>query len=255
MSLPIWTPAALSSSVRPYSGMAWRVVEAQHRVSTLRLVDTLAEQHLLEEILDESKPVVPAECQGLDYLLATPFRYGAAYPHGSRFRRVGRTPGVFYAAENVDTAIAELAFYRVLFFAESPETEFPEGAADYTAFSVALETERMLDLTGPPLSSDEARWSDLVDYAACQALADAARGAEVALLRYRSVRDPAHGANVAVLSCRAFARPAPLARQTWKIRPGPARVQALCDFPVASLEFAVSEFAADPRLSSLRRRS
>lgn len=253
MSLPIWTPAALSSSARSYSGTAWRLVEAQHRVSTLRLVDTLAEQQLLEEILDESKPVVPAECQGLDYLLSTPFRYGAAYPHGSRFRRAGRTLGVFYAAENIETAVAELAFYRLLFFAESPRTEFPAGAADYTAFSVALEADRMLDLTTPPLSGDEARWSDLVDYIACQALADAARGAEVGLLRYQSVRDPESGANLAVLNCRAFARPAPLSRQTWKIRTGTDRVQALCDFPVASIEFVVAEFAADLRLSGLRR--
>jgi hypothetical protein len=252
MSLPIWTPAALSSSALPYTGTAWRLVEAQHRVSTLRLVDTLAEQQLLEEILDQSKPVVPAECQGLDYLLSTPFRYGAAYPKGSRFRRAGRTLGVFYAAEAVETAIAELAFYRVLFFAESPETEFPESAADYTAFSVALDVEHMADLTAPPLSADAASWSDPVDYTACQNLADAARSAEVVLLRYQSVRDPGRGANLAVLSCRAFARPVPLSRQTWRIRLDPDRVQALCDFPVVSLEFAVAGFAADPRLSGLR---
>ncbi|WP_137152273.1 RES family NAD+ phosphorylase [Devosia sp. FKR38] len=248
MSLPIWTPAALSSSARPYAGTAWRLVEAQHRVSTLRLVDNLAEQHLLEQILDESKPTVPAECQGLDYLLAAPFRYGAAYPHGSRFRRAGKTLGVFYAAEAVETAVAELAFYRVLFFAESPDTDPPKGAADYTAFSVELDTALALDLTAPPLSGDAALWSDPVDYAACQSLADAARSASVNILRYQSVRDPARGANLAVLSCSAFARPAPLARQTWKIRLGPGLVQALCDFPRASLEFAIADFAADPRL-------
>jgi hypothetical protein len=217
------------------------------------LVESLAEQQLLEEILDESKPVLPAECLGLDYLLATPFRYGAVYPHGSRFRRAGKTLGVFYAAEAIETAVAELAFYRVLFFAESPDTQLPEGAADYTAFSVALDADRMLDLTAPPLSADEALWSDPVDYTACQSLADAARGADVAVLRYWSVRDPARGANLAVLSCRAFARPAPLSRQTWRIRIGPGRVQALCDFPRASLEFAIVDFAADPRLSGLRR--
>lgn len=249
MSLPIWTPAALSSSARPYTGTVWRLVEAQHRVSTLRLVDNLAEQHLLEQILDDSKPTVPAECQGLDYLLAAPFRYGAAYPHGSRFRRAGKTLGVFYAAEAVETAVAELAFYRVLFFAESPDTDPPQGAADYTAISVELGVERALDLTAPPLSADAALWTSRVDYTACQSLADAARSAEISILRYQSVRDPARGANLAVLSCSAFARPAPLVRQTWKIRIGRDRVQALCDFPRASLEFAIADFAADPRLS------
>jgi hypothetical protein len=110
---------------------------------------------------------VPADCQGLDYLLLTPFRYGAVYPHGSRFRRAGKALSVFYAAETIETAIAELAFYRVLFFAESPGTELPEGAADYTAFSVALDVDRMFDLTLEPLSADATLWSDLVDYTAC----------------------------------------------------------------------------------------
>ena len=48
-------------------------------VSTLKLVDTLAEQALLEDILEESKPPVPPECRHLHYLLSTPFRYGAPY--------------------------------------------------------------------------------------------------------------------------------------------------------------------------------
>ena len=53
----------------------------------MALVDTMAEQQRLEQLLDESKPPVPPECRSLHYLLATPFRYGAPYPGGSRFRR------------------------------------------------------------------------------------------------------------------------------------------------------------------------
>ncbi len=99
MSLPIWTPAALASEARAYRRHVWRLVEAQHRVSTLKLVDTLEEQALLEDLIEATKPALPPEARGLDYLLATPFRYDAPYPVGSRFRRAGRTPGVFYAAE------------------------------------------------------------------------------------------------------------------------------------------------------------
>src|SRR3954449_10967826 len=95
MSSRTWTPAALSSERRTLSGLCWRVVEAQHRVSTLKLVDTLAEQELLERLIEETKPAVPPECRHLHYLLATPFRYGAAYPTGSRFRRDGHTDGVY----------------------------------------------------------------------------------------------------------------------------------------------------------------
>jgi len=62
-------------------------VEAQHIVSTMALVDTIAEQHLLEDLLERSKPLVPPECRDLHDLLAIPFRYGAPYP-------AGRTSGV-----------------------------------------------------------------------------------------------------------------------------------------------------------------
>lgn len=248
MSLPIWTPAALSSEARSFSGPVWRFVEAQHRVSTLKLVDTLDEQALLEDLLEESKPVLPPECAGLDYLLATPFRYGAVYPHGSRFRRAGRTLGVYYAGLSVETALSEMAFYRLLFFAESPATPLPANAADYTAFSALVETGAAIDLTAPPLDRDTALWTHPTDYAACQALADGARAAGLAAIIYRSVRDPAGGANMALLTASAFAAPRPVERQTWRIRLSPLGVQALCDHPPRRIGFSREDFRGDPRI-------
>ena len=118
MSSPTWTPAALRSELRPYEQRVWRVVEAQHHFSTRKIVDTATEQNLLEDLIEKAKPPVPIECRGLDWLLSTPFRYDAPYPIGSRFRRAGRTAGVFYAAETPETAVAEMAFHRLLFFAE-----------------------------------------------------------------------------------------------------------------------------------------
>ena len=251
MSSPIWTRVALSSEFRRFDGACWRLVEAQHRVSTLKLTDTLAEQALLEDLIEETKPAVPPECRHLDFLLATPFRYGAVYPKGSRFRRAGRTPGVYYAAESPTTAVAEMAFYRLLFFAESPATPWPSDAAEYTAFSAAVSTARLLDLTGEPLSEDSLLWTDLTDYGPCQSFADAARAADADVIRHRSVRDPARGANLAILMCRAFAKPAPVARQTWRIRLSPSGVQALCEFPRQGVEFPRDAFATDPRIAAL----
>ncbi|NGQ91381.1 RES family NAD+ phosphorylase [Rhodobacter sp. HX-7-19] len=250
MSPPIWTPDALRSEARALSGRAWRFVEAQHRVSTLKLVDTLAEQAVLEDILDATKPPLPAECRALDYLLATPFRY-RPYPAGSRFRRAGLTPGVWYGAETPEVAAAEMAFYRTLFYAESPATPFPDDAAEYTAFAADLATPLALDLTAGRLAADSALWTHPTDYAPCQALADAARGLGVGILRYRSVRDPGGGANLAVLTCRAFAAPQPTDRQTWRIRIGPAGVQALREHPRLGLEFPPGSFATDPRLAGM----
>ena len=74
------------------------------------LVDTLDEQALLEQLLEGSKPPLPSGAAGLHWLLFTPFRYPPP-PSGSRFR--GQTdPGVFYGADEVETACAELGFWR-----------------------------------------------------------------------------------------------------------------------------------------------
>jgi RES domain len=251
MSSPIWTHDALPSEFRAIATSCWRVVEAQHHVSTLKLTDTLAEQELLEQIIEETKPSLPPECAGLDYLLATPFRYGAVYPTGSRFRRAGRTEGVFYAAEKVQTGLAELAFYRLLFFAESPDTPWPRTAAEYTAFSAQIRSPHMLDLTLPPFDVDHKKWTALTDYAPCQAFAEAARKAEADVICYSSVRDPGKGHNLAVLRCRAFARKSVISRQSWRLGIGKAGIRALCEHPRLSIAFLPESFSADPRLATL----
>jgi hypothetical protein len=249
MPSPTWTPDALSSEARAYQGRCWRLVEAQHRVSTLKLVDTLDEQRLLEDLIEETKPPVPPECRHLDYLFSTPFRYGALYPHGSRFRRAGRTLGVYYAAEEPRAAVAEMAFYRLLFFAESPGTPWPSDSGEYTAFAAVVASERSLDLTTAPLAH-RVRWSHLTDYAATQDLADAARAASIELIRYQSARDRHAGANLALLTCLAFAEPRPVERQTWRLRLSASGIQAICEFPDMRIGFDRSAFVADPRIAA-----
>ena len=78
---------------------------------------------------------------------------------GSRFRRAGLTEGVFYAAEEPHTAVAEIVFYRLLFYAESPGTPWPQNAAEYTAFSAAYATRKAIDLTAGKLQRDKALWT------------------------------------------------------------------------------------------------
>jgi hypothetical protein len=224
-------------------------VEAQHLVSTLKVVDSLPEQAVLEEELETTKPLIPLECRHLHYLLATPFRYNSVYPIGSRFRRAGRTPGVFYASESPTTAVAELAFHRLLFFAASPDTAIPPNASEFTMFAAAIGTPRGLDLTVAPLARDRKIWVDPTEYGPCQVLADTARQAEIEVMRYESVRDPDGGVNVAVLSCRAFSTKAPQSRQTWRLRISPLGVQALCELLRVRLEFPRTLFASDPRIA------
>lgn len=226
------------------------MVEAQHHVATLKLVDSVAEQRVLEDLIDGSKPAVPPECRHLDYLLYTPFRYGP-YRTGSRFRRAGLTAGVFYAAETPATAAAEIAFYRLLFFAESPDTPWPANPAEYTCFAAVFAAKRAIDLTSKPFASARARWMHPSEYGPCQALADVARSARIEAIRYASVRDPV-GRNLALLTCRAFTRRQPVSLQTWRIHLGASGVLAICEAPRMGLSFDRSTFAADPRIAGLR---
>ncbi len=244
------TPAALRSELRSYERRVWRAVEGQHLVSTRKIVDTNTEQRVLEDLIQATKPAVPADCLHLDYLLSTPFRYRADY-WGSRFRRSGATPGVFYAAEEPETAVAEMAFHRLLFFAESPATPWPVNPSEYTGFSASVRTARSLDLIRPPLSADRAAWRDPIDYSRCQALAHAAREAGAEILRYQSVRDPEGRACAAVLVCAAFAETFPLDYQTWRIGVGAGGAYAIRECPRTQIEFGRTAFAAAPRISAM----
>lgn len=252
MSSNTWTPAALSSEARALSGLCWRVVEAQHHVSTLKLTDSVDEQKVLEDLIEATKPLIPPACRHLHYLLATPFRYGAAYPAGSRFRRAGHTDGVFYASETPETAAAEITFHRLLFFAESPATPWPANPAEYTAFSTQYATKKSIDLTKGKFASGKSAWMHTTDYGPCQDLADAARAAKIQIIRYASVRDPRHGMNIALLACTAFAKSRPLKQQTWRIRLSEAGAQAICEAPKAGITFDRAAFAGDPRIGKMR---
>jgi len=244
-------PDTLKKLARRASGRCWRAVEAQHRVSTMKLTDNAAEQTLLEQVLEETKPALPPDCRHLAYLLATPFRYGAPYPAGSRFRRAGLTPGVFYASAHPETAMAELAFHRLLFFADSPATPFPRNPGEYTVFAADYATPRALDLTRPPLARRRAQWMHPQDYGPCQALADAARAAKIELLLYASVRDPQHRLNVALLTGRAFVKPKETARQSWRLHLSAQGVRAVCEAPRLSLDFDRAAFAGDARIAKM----
>jgi hypothetical protein len=252
MSSSTWTPAALSSEARPLEGRCWRAVEAQHHVSTAKLTDTADETNRLEDLIDATKPAVPEEYRHLNYLLFTPFRYGAPYPTGTRFRRPGMAPGVFYASATARTAMTEMAFHRLLFFAESPATPWPANLGEYTAFAVDYAAGRAIDLTTPPFDADRALWTRPADYTACQTLADAAHAADIDVIRYESVRDPPHGINLAILSCDAFAQPDHVDRQSWHIALNARGARLVCEFPRVIVDFDRDAFAADPRIARLK---
>jgi hypothetical protein len=225
----MWTPTALATEADTYRGSVWRVVEAQHRISTNRLANSLSDQARLEVLAEAAKPDLPKSAQGLHYLLASPFRYG----HGSasRFRRANERPGIFYASETEATAIAETAYWRLRFYTRSPGFEPPSTTSEHTSFTADIATPRALDLTRAPFSERLDAWTDRSDYSACQEFATAAREATITLLRSVSARDPNQGCNAIVLDPAAFASSTPTIRRTWHLRFEQGRLSALAAFP------------------------
>ncbi|MEP6546492.1 MAG: RES family NAD+ phosphorylase [Gammaproteobacteria bacterium] len=209
MSSSTWTPRAVESESRRAQRRLWRAVEAQHIASTLRLVDSVEEQLLLERLLDASKPPVPPDAGDLHYLLATPFRYTS--PVGSRFRAPANA-GIWYGAEAQRTACAELGYWRWRFLRDS-EVLQTLGPSPQTVFRAGIDG-HLVDLTEMPFKRSRVQWTHPDDYAASQAFAGVAREANVDAIRYESVRDPLHGAALAVLR-PCFKPRKPLEQQTW----------------------------------------
>jgi len=210
----MWTPTALSSEARPMSGSAWRVVEDQHTSSSRKLVDSIDEHDVLEEILEENKPGYLPGTERLHYLLKTPFRYKPPKKHGSRFRRPMEKMGVFYCSEKIRTALAEYTYHRLRFFRDSPETIFPENEETLTLFTVTFSTDHCLNLMEPNLNNDEAHWLSN-DYLPTQELALNGRKAGIKLITYQSCRDTQPGINHAILEPSAFKSKNPTSQQTW----------------------------------------
>lgn len=252
MSSNIWTPEELSFNAHSDRGVCWRAVEAQHYISTAKLTDTAEEQSRLESLIEASKPAVPDECRHLHYLLFTPFRYGAPYPHGSRFRRAGLSDGVFYGSVLSASAMIELAFYRLLFYAESPATKWPSEPGEFSAFAAEYAVGRAIDLTQPPFSKHVAVWTNPADYSECQQFAEAARDTGIGVIKYQSARDPNSGTNLAILTCKAFARNEPIGRETWHIQVSASGVRIICEFPRLVMNFDRTTFAKDPRIATMK---
>lgn len=221
--------------------MVWRVVEAQHRISTNRLATNPERQAVLEQLADEVKPALPESARHLDFLLAAPFRYG--HRQASRFRQAHERPGIFYSAETEATAIAEAAYWRLRFYSRSPGFAPPTATVEHSSFYTKVACDRALDLRAPPFAAQEASWTDPLDYSACQELATSARDADTALIRTISVRDPQRRYNVVILAPSAFAERAPHIKQTWHFRYQDGRLLALSAFPSTEhFEFTASGF-------------
>jgi hypothetical protein len=192
---------ALRALAHPVDGVCWRVVETQETAATVSITSSQADQFRLEELLDASKPPVPADAAGLSYLLSTPFRY-PPLDYGSRFGSVFER-GIFYASTHLQTSFAESAVYLWLFRAAlvdiGPLSEIRDERSSY---SVKLRTVSGIKLCATAFDGIRAelirpdRWSD------SQAFGSSLRAAAIGALWYPSAR--IDGENVAIFEPGVF---------------------------------------------------
>ena len=222
MSPSIWTRCAGSSRVRRLGGAFRRVVEAQFRNSTRKLVDSDEEQALLEELLDtHAKLPVPDGFAGLHYLLYTPFRH-PPLRNGSRFG-TRRERGILYGARELPTAFAEVAYYRLLFL-EGSEAALGVVTVELTAFAFGIAASRGVDLTRAPFAQLEEEISSKTSTAASQQLGREMRDAAVECCVYLSARDAGRGHCIAVFE-NVFKPQRPSGEERWTCAASRERVE------------------------------
>lgn len=219
----LWQGCDGPSWLRPLDLRPWRVVESQARASTRKLVDSLEEQDLLEELVDRVKPPLPRwpELQGLHFLLSTPFRH-PPLRNGSRFG-TRFEPGIWYGSRALGTAFAEVAYYRLVFL-EGTTAQLGSISAELSAFRAKVRTSRGIDLTSPPFDAYVAAISSKTSYAVPQELGYEMRESRVEVFVYQSARDAARGSNVG-LFVPAFAEKTPSLPESWLCRAERARVE------------------------------
>jgi hypothetical protein len=211
-------------------------VQDQQMVGTRKLVDSVEEQELLEELIDGVKPPAPRGpgIAGLHYLLATSFRY-PPLRHGSRFGT--RTePSLWYGSEALRTAFAEVAYYRLVFLAGTTAALELPLMVDLTAFQARLRGKRFTDLAAPPFDAVADRISSPTRYEVAQGLGAEMRAAGIEVFRYRSARDREGGANLGVFSALAFASKSPFNFVNW-----------LCVVTADEVEFSHKRFGGRNR--------
>ncbi|MCA9320347.1 MAG: RES family NAD+ phosphorylase [Salinibacterium sp.] len=195
----------------------WRMVEAQHHISTLALVDDVQEQAVLEDLLEAVKPPLPSDggFERLHYLLATPFRY-PPLRYGSRFgTRAER--GIWYGALEERTSMAEVAYYRLLFLEGSTE-DLGIMRTEHSLFQAQVRTDQGIDLCRPPFDRQKSALASPTSHVASQRLGRTLREGGIEAFVYPSARDREGGACLGVFDPRAFARKSPIQRviPTWR---------------------------------------
>ncbi len=202
MSSNIWTPHDIAAEARAWQGVLWRMESMQAIASTMKLVDTNAEQDVLETLLARS------ERPGLDHSpisprLRTLFKQ-SPLPTGSRFQT--RTdPGVMVGADSPNAACAELGYWRWRFLADCTGLDRLDPSP-CRALEVDIAA-RAIDMRIAAFDAQGKRRQYPKLPQATRAFAQAARAARIGAILYKPAHQSGTGCCIALLSAAAIASP------------------------------------------------
>jgi hypothetical protein len=209
-----WDACGGVNAIRSIGGVLFRMVESQEQVATMGYVDSLEEQSLLEEMLEQNKPPCPDGADAYHYLLKTPFRY-PPLEWGSRFGSQAE-PALFYGAASIPTTLAESAYYRFVFWHSIDAEPIKEKLnSEHTLFSVKYKTANGVQLQHPPFDAHAETLTHPSSYLATRQLGSDMREAGVEAFEYLSARDHDRGICTGLFTPAVFTRKEPSARSQW----------------------------------------
>lgn len=231
--MSVWSVCNGSSHITKISSDVFRVCESQEDVATMNIVGSLADQSVLENMIEASKP---GSLVG-HYLVSTPFRY-PPLQYGSRF---GGTfePSLFYGSQSVEGCFTETAYYRFLFFSAYASANVVKNG--YTSFSFKAVSEFSIDLTQDPFQAFAKDLLSPSNYGVTQELGSEIRSAGVKLIRYQSARSIKPNVNIALFDRSPVITEPSLMRQ-WFCCTRKDSVEFLAQDRKGRFSFAISDF-------------
>ena len=198
-----WTPChRLIASRFPTVGLYGDIARPED-LDVVFAIEALTNPRVRQELgaLSLVPPADRASGPGATLIMAA---FTQLNPEGSRFS--DGTFGVYYAADTLDTAIAEVSHHRATFLARTAE---PEIDVDLRWIQADLRSQKVHDIRATSVqTSDLADIYDPDQYGASQLLGRALRERGSVALAYDSVRH-AGGQCVAVFVPRALTRAKP----------------------------------------------
>ena len=239
-----WKGLIEESGMSKISGSMFRIVESQEQVATMGLVDSLEEQLLLEQMIEETKP--KDENKDIHYLLSTPFRY-PPLEWGSRFGSKTEA-SLFFGSKSITTLMCEAAYYRFVFWMGMSTPPSSKLRTQHTVLLIDYKSKYGAQLQLDLFVQHKSVLMDPGNYKDTQKLGNAMRVFGIKAFEYISARDPEERVNVALFDIEALASKKPVDTTQWFCETDGDQVLFRCDHHNKVYRYPYSFFQIDGKI-------